>query len=82
MPPIAVAGKLVVTPQAKLESDLSDFDIRTVNALPVVTFSSKEGDFGAGRITLSGCREGTASVIVSSTNIRVVRKRATVLIVR
>ena len=77
--PIAVAGKLVVTPQAKLEVDLTDFDIRTAEYLPLLTCASKEGDFGAGQITLTGDQAATADVIVSETGIKVAYRRGTVI---
>ena len=80
--PIEVAGKLVVTPQAKLEIDLSDFDIQHTDSLTLATYASKEGAFGADRITLTGCVPEATVVRVKETRIEVARCRPTVLVVR
>ena len=53
--PIAVAGNLVVTPQAKLEIDMTGFDLSTGAKVPLVTCASMSGAFGAGNVTVTGC---------------------------
>ena len=54
--PIVVAGKFVVTPEARLEIDVSDFDIKAAKALPLLRYSSIEGEFDSERVVLTGCK--------------------------
>ena len=51
-----VAGKFVVAPEARLEIDVSDFDIKAAKALPLLRYSSIEGEFDSERVVLTGCK--------------------------
>ena len=54
--PIVVSGKFVVAPEAQLEIDVSDFDIKAAKALPLLRYSSIEGGFDPQRVVLKGCK--------------------------
>ena len=70
--PIAVGGKFVVAPEARLEVDVSDFDIENASQpLQLMSYSSIEGGFDGSRISLTGCPPGKASVRVGTRGISV-----------
>ena len=79
--PIGVTGKFVVTDTAKLEIDLSDYNIKS-GSLNLLTCSSKEGNFAPSRVVLTGCNPDAVKVNLTNTGISVGEQKGFVIFVR
>lgn len=67
---------------ATLEIDLSDCDLKSKGTIGLMTYSSKEGGFGADRIVVKGRHPNTVSVRVTDTGLSVKERNGMVLICR
>ena len=78
--PIVVAGTFAVSEQARLEVDVSAFDLSAGDRVQLVTCNSMSGAFGAGNVSVKGCwRE---DVRIRSNGIYVKARRGGMLIFR
>ena len=79
--PINVTGKFVVADKARLEVDLADFDMASAKSLRLLTCLSREGDFDAERVVLTGCQPSDFDVHVTNSGIFVSEHKGTIMIV-
>ena len=78
--PINVAGRFAVSEQARLEVDMSAFDLTVGDRIWLVTCNSMSGTFDAGNISVTGCKLGDVRILPNG--IYVKERRGATLIFR